>query len=101
LCSARRLTANGKLKVFRGTSEEPLHHPPYFPAADLESIEIRPTDILLLAAPYSTLSDDVSRFKNSFDLHVLDPAQDQLLEIRFLHKEWLQFFTLFFNHLAR
>jgi len=101
LCSARRLTANGKLKVCRGTSEEPLHRPPYFPAADLESIEIRPTDILLLAAPYRTLSDDVSRFKNAFGLRVLDPAQGQLLVIQFLHKEWPQFFTLFFNHLAR
>ena len=101
MCSARRLTANGKLKVFRGSSEEPLYRPPYFPAADLESMEIRPTDILLLAAPYGTLSGDVSRFKNAFDLHVLDPAQDQLLVIRFLHKKWPQFFTLFSNHLTR
>jgi len=32
---------------------------------------------------------------------VLDPAPDQLLAIRFFHKDWPQFFTLFFNHLAR
>jgi len=101
LCSARRSTANGKLKIFRGTSEESLHRPLSFLAAGLESLEIRPTETLLLALPYRTLSDNISRCKNAFDLHVLDPAQDQLLAIRFFHKEWPQFFTLFFNPLAR
>jgi len=66
-CSPRRLTANEKLKIFRGTSEEPLHRPPYFPVVDLESIEIRPTDILLLAAPYRTLSDDVSLIRHKIN----------------------------------
>src|SRR5437870_2951466 len=101
LCSTRRLTANGKLKIFRVTSEEPLHRALSFLAAELESIDIHSIDTLLPAVPYSTLSDDVSRFKNAFDLHALDPAQDQLLAIRFLHKEWPQVFTLFSNHIAR
>src|SRR2546430_11629216 len=39
LCSARRLTANGKLKIFRGTSEEPLHRPPGFPQPILSPLK--------------------------------------------------------------
>src|ERR1700682_2056382 len=95
LCSARRLTANGKLKIFRGTSEELLHRPRCFLAADLESIDVRPIDTLLLAAPSRTLSDDVSRCNNAFDLHVLDPTQDQLLAIRSFIRNGLIFLLYF------